>query len=105
MAQVTRFFHIRPYGKSGRGGATVKVTGDTERVGQVDVQAAFCSKKDMFCKRIGREEAAKGPTKVVPLRYLPQELGRIQLEMAKKTKLPFELHDFTYGVRYFLPKE
>lgn len=105
MSKVVRFFHIRPYGKSGRGGATVKVTGDPDQVGQVDVQASFCSKKDMFCKKTGRNEAEKAPVKVVPLRYLPQELGRVQLEMARKTKLPFELHDFTYGVRYFLPKE
>ena len=105
MAQVVRYFHIRPYNKSGRGGATVRVVGDSERVGQVDVQATFCSKKDMYCKATGRVVAANSPVKVVPLRYLPQELACIQLEMAKRTKLPFELHDFTYSVRYFLPKE
>jgi len=103
--KVVRFFHIRPYGKSGRGGATVQVTGDSERVGQVDVQTTFCSKKDMYCKKTGRSLAVEAPVKVVALRYLPQELARIQLEMAKRTKLPFELGDYTYSIRYFLPKE
>lgn len=97
MTQVVRYFHIR---RGTKGGATVKVTGNTEQVGQVDVQYAQCSKKDNYVKRLGREEAAKAPIKVVPLRYLPQELGRIQAKAGSRL-----LTDYTYAVRYYLPKE
>ena len=97
MSQVVRYFHIR---RGTKGGACVKVTGDTGIVGQVDVQVAQCSKKDNYVKAIGRAEAAKAPTKVVPLRYLPQELGRIQAKSGSRLAT-----DYTFAVRYFLPKE
>lgn len=104
MSKVIRYFHIRPVSR-GHGGCTVKVSGDSELVGQVDVQTAFCSKKDMFCKRTGRAEAEKAPIKVVPLRYLPQELQRIQEATEKKLKWPSYGNDYTFALKYFLPKE
>ena len=92
---VIRYFHLR---NGDRGGATVRVVGDTERVGQVDVQVVFVSKKDAYCKRTGRIEAEKKPVKVLPLRYLPQELARI----ANKANLPSFLNDasaYNFAVR------
>jgi hypothetical protein len=101
--QVTRYFHLRPFGHMS-GGACVQVTANTEHVGQVDVQVAKCSKKDSYVKKIGRTEASIAPIKVVPLRYLPQELGRIWESNARlfKGEPPT---DFTFSLKYFLPKE
>ena len=98
MSKIVRFFHIR----SGlaTGGATVKVVGDTSNVGSVDVQFSRCSNKDVFCKATGRNEAEKAPVKVVPLRYLPKELGRI----ADNTSLGYQ-GDYSFALKYFLPKE
>ena len=99
MAKVIRYFHLR----SGMtGGATAKVIGDTEILGQVDIQVAKCSKKDHYCKNTGRIEASKAPTKVIPLRYLPKELSRI----AESTSHPaWDVGDYSYAIKYFLPKE
>ena len=103
--KVSRFFHIR-FGTTG--GATVKVTGDTEKVGTVDVQTTFCSRKDPFCKKIGRDTAEKKMVLSVPLRYLPAELGRIQATALKKSKADesrYFAKDYTFATKYFLPKE
>lgn len=103
--KVSRFFHIR-FGTTG--GATVKVTGETDKVGYVDVQTTYCSRKDPFCKKTGRETAEKAAAKLVPLRYLPAELGRIQADAFKKSKADESKHfakDFTFAMKYFLPKE
>lgn len=102
---VKRYFHIRPTaGSKGKfNGATVLVVGDTEMPAQVDIQVAFCSRKDMYCKKIGRDLANKAPLKIVPLRYLPNELARIEDNV-----YGFELdnaNDYLFSVRYFLPKE
>jgi hypothetical protein len=104
--RVERYFHVRR-GNSTHGGATVRVVGDTSQVGQVDVQVAFCSKKDNFCKHVGRETANKQPIKVVPLRYLPQELARIGAKADKiaKGQSMAQFQDYTFSIKYFLPKE
>ncbi len=100
---VTRYFHIRT---GDRGGATVKVSGDTERVGQVDVQVVFVSKKDAYCKRTGRLEVEKKPVKVVPLRFLPQELHRIRAKADNFDAYGYDSSaSWNFAVRYFLPKE
>lgn len=112
--QISRFFHIHPdfarksktrtfVQKHKYRGATILVSGDTEYVGQVEVQVAFCSKKDEFNKRIGRGYAMAAPIKVVPLRYLPREISRIEAEV-----YGYEVdnaNDFLYAIPYFLPKE
>lgn len=105
MSIIKRYFHIRPEtGSKGKfNGATVLVVGDTEMPAQVDVQVAHCSRKDMFCKAIGRQLANKAPLKIVPLRYLPNELARIE-----DSVYGYELdntNDFLFSLRYFLPKE
>jgi len=102
---VKRYFHIRPTAgvKAKFNGATVLVIGDTEVPAQVDVQVAFCSRKDMFCKKVGRDLSAKGPLKIVPLRYLSNELARIE-----DAVYGYELdnvNDYLFALRYFLPKE
>lgn len=103
--KVERFFHIRPsIGVVGRGGATVRVVGDTEMVGQVDVQVAFCSPKDMFCKRVGRQLATNAPLKVVSLRYLPHELKRVADKVTRTCKV-YTNDNYMFSLRYFLPKE
>ena len=103
--KVVRYFHIRPQGgaKGKFNGATVQVVGDTEMPAQVDVQVTFCSRKDMFCKKVGRTLASTAPLKVVPLRYLPNELARIE-DAVYGHELD-NANDFLFAVRYFLPKE
>lgn len=100
MSKVVRYFHLRPFMEM-KGGATVKVTGDTENPAQVDVQWTKCSRKDMFCKKTGRSFADKAPLKVVPLRYLPNELERI----SNKVGVINAVADYFFACRYFLPKE
>ena len=101
--KVVRYFHIRAHNAT-HGGATVCVTGDTDIVGQVDVQVAKCSRRDQFVKKIGREEVAKSPLKIVPLRYLPHELARIWETNACRDKHEIG-PDFSFAIKYFLPKE
>ncbi len=104
MSIVKRYFHIRPsHTKTRYNGATVLVIGDTEQPHQVDVQTVFCSRKDMFCRKTGRDLSAKAPLKIVPLRYLPNELAHIE-----DTVHGYALdnsNDFLFAMRYFLPKE
>ncbi len=105
--QVERFFHIRPMDESVKrkfNGCTVLVRGDTDYVGQVELQTSFCSRKDPFCRRDGRIMAIKNnKVKIVALRYLPNELARIEDQIHG-----YELdnaNDFLFSMRYFLPKE
>ena len=113
MAKVVRYFHIRPQQvtKNGeikldtRGGATVKVTGDTEDAHSVNVQVAMCSVKDTFWKARGRSLAEERPSKVVALRYLPQELASIGAVVDRKSKSLRVPRDYTFSLKYFLPKE
>ena len=104
MSVVKRYFHIRPENnKKKYNGATVMVTGDAEFPQQVDVRVVFCSAKDAYCKSIGRTLAEKAKIKVVPLRYLSNELARIE-----DTVYGYELdnkQDYLFAIRYFLPKE
>ena len=102
---VTRFFHIRPWWgvNPKRNGATVLVTGNTDDPAQVDVQVAFCSRKDAYCKKTGRSTAAKAPIKVVMLRNLPRELARI--DDAVNRMVGSSSSNWSSAIRYFLPKE
>jgi hypothetical protein len=118
--QVERFFHVRR-GNSTNGGATVRVVGDTERIGQVDVQVAYChplrfkagkvvNPEDMFCKDVGRITATAKAFKVVPLRYLPAEMARIAVEVDRRAGTPTDgdwaqNKDWSFTLKYFLPKE
>jgi len=103
--KVVRYFHIRPQGgvKGKFNGATVQVVGDTDVPAQVDVQVTFCSRKDMFCRRTGRDVVQSAPLKIVALRYLPNELARI--EEAVYGYALDNANDWLFSIRYFLPKE
>lgn len=110
MSQVIRFFHLRDpswMDTTHKGGATVRVVGDPERVGQVDVQFVQCSRKDPFCKKTGRSFAEAAPIKVVPLRYLPNELARIHNTAFQNKRLRHtaNANDYEFAMKYFLPKE
>lgn len=58
MEQSVRFMHIRKHDSKGNlkatEGATIAVKAEGERY---HVYAAFCSKRDVFCRRIGRAVA------------------------------------------------
>lgn len=116
--QVVRYVHIRlVYPKDGewvyqpRGGATVRIAGDPDAPGKVDVQVAFCSKKDTFCKERGRIEAFKAPIKIVPLRYIGREVADIAQETMNRRAGGVKgldvvvKNDYDFLIRYFLPKE
>jgi hypothetical protein len=89
------------------GGATVRVVGDTGNPGQVSVQYTICSRKDNYCKRTGRELAASRTPKIIPLRNLPGELHRITTQADKIARGPSiaAWQDYTFAIKYFLPKE
>jgi hypothetical protein len=113
--RVETFHHLRT-GKT-TGGATVRVVGDTEIVGQVEVQVAFCHggggtkdgkkfKGDPYCKKIGRDNAAKTIPKIIPLRFLPSFLSEMQSKANALSKREWrEVPDFSFSIRRFLPKE
>jgi len=116
--QVVRYVHIRLVsprdGKwvyQPRGGATVRVSGNTDTPGQVDLQVAFCSKKDTFCKERGRIEAFKAPVKIVPLRYIGKHVQDIAQEAMNRREGGTKGLDvvvennYDFLIRYFLPKE
>jgi hypothetical protein len=103
MQQVERFIHIRTMGMS-KGGATVRVVGDLDDVGSVSVQAAFCSKKDAFSRKTGRDTTFKAPIQVMPLRNLPRALAMVRAKAEKATKTYCFPEDFSYMLKYFLPK-
>lgn len=110
MSKVTRFFHIRIGGRR-NGGATVLVTGDTEKVGFVEVQVAQCNKLDNYCRKTGRETARLKEAVSVPLRALSRKLSEIETEAWKRQegfwrKNPDSIptRDFSFATRYFLPK-
>lgn len=98
MSQVVRYFHLRAF-MSSHGGTTVKVTGDLDSPGQVDIQWVKCSKKDNYCKKTGRSLADKASTKIIPLRYLPKELDALH----PTGGTIYGGHAF--AIKYFLPKE
>jgi hypothetical protein len=118
---VTHFCHIRLVDRrTGNaamfGGATVRINGETNG-GPVSIQVATCNtgrpaynedeciKPDHFCKKVGREQAASKVAKMVPLRYLPAELEIIAAQLARRSKQPIFNMDYSYTMKYFLPKE
>lgn len=110
--KIERFFHMRT--GSPFGGATVRVIGDTDHVGQVEVQYTICSKKDLFNKKLGRKFAGEAPIKIVPLRFLSRELVSVEHRMLclqdswyrKNSAIGLDIvRDYNFAIRYFLPKE
>jgi hypothetical protein len=106
VSQVVRYFHIRNFNPNAKrskfNAATVRVEGNLNYVGQVDVQVAYCSKEDQFSRAKGREVANKATPKVMTLYNLPLELAKIdELVMGEECPKDF----YAFGIRYFLPKE
>ena len=108
MKLVERFFHIRTRGA--KGGATIRVVGDLDNIGKVNVQYTICSKKDVFCKKTGRSYAANAPVQEVALRDLAGKLAEIWCDVFRIEPESFDFawraqtRDFSFAIRYFLPK-
>jgi len=103
MAEVIRFFHLR--NGTEKGGATIKVYGDTQNVGSVVVQAVLVSKKDNYCKKTGRTEVSKVKETAIPLRYLPNYLSDVMNRWVAQKDNPYYPDMFNFAIKYFLPKE
>jgi hypothetical protein len=78
-------------------GATVKVSpADNPR--ECVVQTTFCSKRDQFCKKMGRSQAEEAPPQVINIRKLARYLATIDYLVteglkADPTPLPGESFD------------
>lgn len=113
--RAVHFVHIRLFSAFGvmsmQGGCTVRVTGEQDGSG-VDVQVAYCKldkkkpdQTDVYCKKEGRRESLDAPIKTMPLRSLPQEIKAIAEKYAKQHKAFVANIDYSYTMKYFLPKE
>lgn len=129
MAQVVRFFHVRPtsrwYEQYGfdplpRGGATVRVVGEDDGKA-VRVQVAYCSPKDQFCRKTGRARAETKQTVAIPLSGLPGMLTKVSRNVMRKQHLPGAImgsivarnwrsrselwhRDWSFATKYWTPK-
>ena len=112
--EMSRFFHIRVPDVhaeiSSKGGATVKVTNRDGDPLYVDVQVAYCSPMDGFCRKIGREVASATVSRVVPLGTLHRELRNIHDKTLSMCGVPKSersqfVRDYSFVTKYFLPKE
>lgn len=120
MAQLIRFFHVRDIHQP-RGGATVRVVGEDDGLA-VRVQIAYCSPKDQFCRKTGREQAAKSSTTAIPLKGLPGLLHKVSKKVLRKTHYNGPWHgvdipknwrqqhdlfkrDWAFSMKYWLPRE
>lgn len=117
MPQLVRFFHIRPAAATQRfntkGGATVRVTGNPATSDVVQVQVSYCSFNDAFCRKTGREVAAKHPILPIKRDWLPNILQDVARDVVKNSKCPKSMRayndlwntDYSFAIRYFEPKE
>lgn len=126
--RTERYFHIRPTTMvaavmdgphmrlpalqriNSRGGATVRVVGDGDTV---EVQVAYCSGKDAFCRKTGREYAASHPIQTYELKGLPNVLGEVAMNVtrnvlkvprSKRGNHPLNNMDWSFATKYFQPK-
>lgn len=128
--KVYRFFHIRtplalsftvsglapmvvPERASRQGGATVLVVGDPDSPNSVEVQTAFCCKKDIYCRAEGRKVALTKPAEKISLRDLPRVLGEIEDQAMCQGSTWLRKHEevrrglvrnWDFSMRYFLPR-
>lgn len=109
----SRFFHLRNPFNVLRGGATVLVTPLQEDPFCVQVQSTFCSKKDLFCRKTGRQQAELAPKEIIALRDLGTYLYNIEDRMLCRVLLQCKkhpevrdnyIHNWDFAIRYFLPK-
>jgi hypothetical protein len=107
--KVQRIQHLRVRGYdtiSANGGCTVILDGDTETT-YVKMRVAFCNPKDVFNKRIGRQQAEEAPLEVITLRSLPGVLGGLWREIHRRAHQPAPVYgpNFEGKIRDFLPKD
>lgn len=79
-----------------RRGFTVHVQPDPNNVRNVIVRVAVCSKKDAFCKRLGRVEALAAEPQIIPARKLDKFLSDLHV------KHMHMLHDFMYLYKFMV---
>ena len=76
-------FYVHRHGRPGKvssrfaRGFTVYVEENPINSHEVNVGVAFCSPKDQFCKRIGREYAKSAEIKTINKRKLPKMLAAV----------------------------
>lgn len=100
-------FYIHEHGKyfTKYRGLTAYIS-PSDNLRQIYVQAAFCSKKDQFCKRIGREQAQLAKAELINTRQLPRWIetqkaalyGEDPNEEYIKNRLIFSNHYLKYVV-------
>lgn len=111
-----RYYHIRVHEDAHRefpvrdkGGATVRIIQAENDPGRVGISVAWCSPKDVFNKRIGRETSMAMDCKIIPIRQLPSELAHVWKTVhkrAKETAYPHAVRpNFDARMREWLPKE
>lgn len=82
-------------------GFTVKISPDlTEPHKRVNIQVAFCSSKDQFCKKTGRKEADQKETQLVSKRSLPYNLVKLTNRVGGKDW--YNENEFFYLYKYVL---
>lgn len=95
-------FYIHRYHQPGKlpnrhtRGFTAMVSPITEDNSKVRVQAALCSPKDQFCKRLGREQAARNSSMDIPKWQLPRVLAALKTT----TGVESTESDFYYTLKY-----
>jgi hypothetical protein len=127
MMKVLRYFHIRPLIEQEtairgtidallgitafpRGGATVRVEGDTDN-GPVRVQVTLCSFHDNFVKKTGRKFADSKPVKTIPLNQLPHLLAKVNDKVKRRRPTAVKriaaayVIDYSFATKYFQPKK
>lgn len=84
-------------------GATILVSPIEGDDRNVHMQVTVCSRKDQFCKKTGREEAAKQEKFVVNKRVVPHrvaDIGGLTINTPKSTQWNRGVYDYLY--RYML---
>jgi hypothetical protein len=121
--RVERYFHIRPphplepflqgerFVPDTKGGATVRVVGDTDS-DKVQVQFTLCSVKDPFCRATGRKFASSKPILTMSLKALPDLLDGVAKDVVRNLKVPRNQRanhplsnmDWSFSTKYFVAK-
>ena len=92
------FIHKQtPYGKFN--GFTAKVE-PTDNPRTVKVAVAFCSKKDHFCKKTGRDVVEQHTFTEINKRTLPDWLARQQEHVLGHEQMLYTQHMYYYVLKY-----
>ena len=107
------YVHINPYkpgpirGRKPRG-ATILISQGTQPQ-EVNMRVALCSKKDPFCKAVGRTEAAKAEVHTMNKREVPFYIGMVAMlvdgldpKIADQNTLHRRGHRYDYLLKNFI---